>query len=81
MLNSLKESDVHVGIKQSKKALESGTVQTAYVAKDADPHVTDAFVALCRQKAVELVFVDSMAELGHAAGIHVGAAVAVKLKP
>ena len=80
MLTTLKDADVRVGIKQSKKEVEAGNVQTAFVAEDADPHVTEPFVRLCAQKAVEVVYVGSMAELGHAAGIHVGAAVAVKLK-
>ena len=80
MLNTLKDADARVGIKQSKKEVEAGNVQTAFVAEDADPHVTEPFVQLCAQKAVEVVYVESMAQLGHAAGIHVGAAVAVVLK-
>ncbi len=80
MLNTLKDAEARVGIKQSKKEVEAGNVKTAFVAEDADPHVTEPFIALCKQKAVEVVFVSTMAELGHAAGIHVGAAVAVILK-
>ncbi len=80
MLNTLKDADARVGIKQSKKEVEAGNVQTAFIAEDADPHVTEPFAALCKQKAVDIVYIDTMEKLGHAAGIHVGAAVAVILK-
>ena len=69
-----------VGIKQSSRAVAEGNAVKAYAACDADPAVTDPFAKLCEEHKVELIYVDSMEELGHACGIKVGAAVAVLLK-
>ena len=80
MLNQLKEGPAHVGLKQSKRALQEGKEAKAFVAEDADPHVTRAFVADCAAAGVDVDYVDSMLRLGHAAGIDRGAAVAVVLK-
>lgn len=80
MITHLKSEPIHVGIKQSKRALAEGNVVKAYVAEDADPHVTDAFVAECEAAGVETVYVESMLKLGHSAGIERGAAVVVMLK-
>ena len=80
MLNQLKEGPAHVGLKQSKRALQEGKVAKAFVAEDADPHVTRAFVAEWAAAGVDVDYVDSMLRLGHAAGIDRGAAVAVVLK-
>ncbi len=62
----LKKSNRLIGLKQSRKAISEGTAGKAYFAKDADPRMT--------------VWIDTMAELGAACGIDVGAAVAVVLK-
>lgn len=80
MLSQLKSGSAHVGLKQSKRALQDGNVAKAFVAEDADPHVTGAFVAQCGAAGVEVEYVDSMLRLGHAAGIDRGAAVAVVLR-
>ncbi|HAA89863.1 MAG: Ribosomal protein HS6-type [Thermoanaerobacterales bacterium 50_218] len=68
-----------VGTKQTKKAVEKGIAQLVYVAKDAEEHVTSPLLQLCSEKGVEVVMVDSMAELGKACGIKVGAASAAIL--
>lgn len=80
MISHLKSETVHVGIKQSRKALQEGNVVKAFVAEDADPHVTGAFVAECRAAGVEVEYAQSMANLGRSAGIERGAAVVVVLK-
>ena len=80
MLSDIKGANIHVGVKQSKKALEEGRVSKAYVAEDADPRVTEPFAAMCENKGVEVVYTPSMEKLGHAAGIDVGAAIVVILK-
>ncbi len=69
-----------VGIKQSKKAVTDGAAKKAFAARDADPDIIDPFSRLCGEHGVELVYVDSMDELGRSCGISVGAAVAVLLK-
>lgn len=80
MSSHLKDGPIHVGLKQSKRALQDGNVVKAYVAEDADPYVTDAFVAECEAAGVEIVYVESMHKLGHDAGIERGASVVVTLK-
>lgn len=80
MLSELKNAEIHIGVKQSKKALEEGKVLKAIVAEDADPHVTEPFAAMCKDKDVEVIYTPSMEKLGHAAGIDVGAAIVTVLK-
>ena len=65
-----------VGAKQLRKALNSGTVRHVFLATDADPAVTEPIAAMCRLHSAEISWVRSMAELGRACGIDVGAAAA-----
>ena len=65
-----------VGAKQIRKALTSGTARRVYLAKNADPAITEPLEALCQHNSVEYAWVKSMTDLGHACGIEVGAAAA-----
>lgn len=69
-----------VGTKQTTKAVSRGVAQLVYIARDAEEKVTAPLLRLCEEKGVEVVFVDSMAELGKACGIKVGAASAAILR-
>ena len=69
-----------VGIKQSCKAVEKGTAQKVFIAADADERVLKPLLELCEEKAVMLVTVDSLQELGRLCGIQVGAAAVAWLK-
>lgn len=82
MLSELKDTPgpIHIGLKQSRRALEENRVAKAFVAGDADAHVTRSFVEDCEALGVEVEGVGTMAELGHAAGIDIGAAIVVILK-
>ena len=80
MLDELKSARKVVGIKQSEKAVSNNEASCAYVAKDAHDRVTAPFVKLCRDSGVEIILAESMAALGHACGIDVGAAVVAVLK-
>lgn len=80
MLSELKESPIYVGLKQSRRALNENRVAKAFIALDADAHITRAFVKDCKAAGIEVENVNSMAELGKAAGIDIGAAVVVILK-
>lgn len=73
---ALKNGRVVVGARQLRKALASGRAVCVFLAKDADPALTEPIAALCRQKQVRCVWVAAMAELGRACGIDVGAAAA-----
>lgn len=76
MLDELKTQRKVVGIKQLRKALKDGQVVRAFVARNADPQLTQPIEEACALGNVELVFVPTMAELGKACGISVGAAAA-----
>lgn len=65
-----------VGAKQLRKALNAGFARQVYLAKNADPAITEPIEAMCRLGNVECVWVSSMSELGKACGIEVGAAAA-----
>ena len=65
-----------VGAKQLKKALLNGKASLVFLAKNADPALTEPIEAMCLQHQVNCAWVSSMTELGHACGIDVGAAAA-----
>lgn len=69
-----------VGTRQALKAVARDQAAAVFVARDAEPHVTRELVRLCEEKNVPIVYVDSMAELGRACGIQVGAAAAAILR-
>ena len=69
-----------VGSKQLKKALLSGRARRVFLARDADPAVTEPIARLCGEAQVEASWVPTMAMLGKACGIDVGAAAAATLK-
>ena len=79
MLNELKNADKAIGFKQSLKAVKSGGAKKAFVAKDADADVVTPFLDACREAKVEIVYAETLEELGQACGIDVGCAVAVIL--
>ena len=72
----LAKSKFIVGAKQLKKALKNGVVRRVFLACNADPAVTEPLAALCQQNAVDVAWVRSMTDLGHACRIEVGAAAA-----
>ena len=72
----IRRDNVVVGVKQLKKALRAGRVQTAYFALDADPAVTEPAAEMCNSSAIPVVWVKTMAQLGKACGIDVGASAA-----
>lgn len=80
MVTELKQGARVVGVKQVKRALDSGKAARVYVAADADPRVTEPLEALCAEQGVALERVPTMRELGSACGIAVGSAAAALLK-
>ena len=80
-LRELETDQKVVGVKQLKKALREGRVKCVYVAENADPQLTASLYSLCGKRQVPLVWVPTMAELGKACGIDVGAAAAALLHP
>ncbi len=72
----LADSKRVVGAKQIRKALTAGAVCQVFLAKNADPAITEPIVALCQHHCVDFAWVKSMTDLGNACGIEVGAAAA-----
>ena len=65
-----------IGTKQATRLVEQGIASEVFVAKDADPRITNKVVTLCKKCGVKVTYVDSMKQLGKACGIEVGAAIA-----
>lgn len=80
MLSGLKDKNKVVGSKQAKRYLVKDAISVLYVAKDAENKITDELVQIANDKSVEVVFIDSMKELGEACGIDVSAATVAILK-
>ena len=69
-----------VGVKQSLKAMHENKVLKLYIAKDVEQHVVRSLIKLAREKEIEIIYVNSMLELGKVCNIDVGAATAVIVK-
>ena len=80
VLQELKNAKRVVGIKQLRKALRDGTAAKVFIADDADLHLTDPVKAACEENGIPAILVPTMAELGQACSIEVGAAVAAILR-
>ena len=79
MLENLRHSSKAIGLKQSIRAIEAKKVKSVFLAKDADKNILNAVEAACRQRAIQIQYVESMKLLGKACGIEVGSAVACLL--
>lgn len=76
MLEELKQKSKVVGVKQTRRAVSDGSARRIFLARDADPKVTEPLADLCVQRGVPVEWVPSMKELGTACGIAVGSAAA-----
>ena len=80
MLSELKTRRKLVGIKQIRKALKENTVETIFLAADADPALTGPLASQAEREQSPRVSVPTMKELGAACGIDVAASAAAILK-
>ena len=76
----IRHDNVVVGAKQFKKALRDGRILKTYLARNADPAVTDPIVQMCDLNGISYAWVATMTELGRACGIDVGAAAATVVR-
>ncbi|MEA4965084.1 MAG: ribosomal L7Ae/L30e/S12e/Gadd45 family protein [Oscillospiraceae bacterium] len=74
MLQELKTAKKVVGVKQLRKVLREGNAERIYLAEDADPRLTESIAADAESAGVPVSRVPTMAELGAACAIDVGAA-------
>ena len=68
-----------VGAKQIRKALLKNQGIRVFLARNADPLITQPLADLCLEKQVEIIWVPTMAELGRFCRIEVGAAAAAHI--
>lgn len=69
-----------VGVKQTLKFMKNDKGRVLYIAKNADEKLVEPVINLAIQKSLEIVYIDSMKELGKLCGIEVGAATALVLE-
>ncbi len=69
-----------IGLKQTIKAIKEDKVFKVYVAKDADDHIKNNVIEEIKDKDIEIIYVNTMKELGEACGIEVKASTASLLK-
>ena len=75
-LNDFRKMTFVVGSKQLRKALNHNAARCVFLAENADPQITDPIALVCEQKGIPITWVATMADLGRACGIEVGAAAA-----
>ena len=68
-----------VGLKQVRRAVAAGRVRKVFLACDADPRLTEPVEELCQAAGIAVVTDYTMAQLGHACRITVGASVVAVL--
>jgi len=79
-MHIISEGKLKIGTKQALKALNSDSANAVYIAKDAEEHVTRQLIELAAEKGINVIYVDTMKQLGRACKIDVGAATAVIVK-
>jgi len=79
MVNRLTGKKV-IGVKQTLKSMQNGQGKIVYIAKDADAKLIEPVEKLALNFSIDLVYIETMKELGKLCGIEVGAATALILK-
>lgn len=69
-----------VGVKQTLKTLKNNKGRVLYVAKDADSSLTEPVLKLAKVNSLQIIFVDTMKELGNLCAIDVACATALLLE-
>ena len=69
-----------VGVKQTLKALKNNQGKVLYIAKDADNNITEPILKLAKDNSLQIVFVDTMKELGNLCDIDVASATALSFE-
>ncbi len=79
MITELASMEKVIGVKQSRKAIREGRARRVFLACDADPAITDPVAEICRCAGIPAEDGYTMAQLGHACRITVGASVVAVL--
>ena len=76
MLEEIKKArKIVVGMRQTAKMVEDGSALAVYFARDAEEKVILPVLQSCKENGVPVYYVNTMAELGKACTIKVGAAM------
>lgn len=65
-----------VGLKQTVKAVKSGKATKVFVAQDADDYIKSSVTDACLNTNLQIIYINTMKELGEACGIDIGASTA-----
>ena len=76
MLEKLKNASKVVGTRRLLRAIQSGDIEEAYIARDADLYIVRQVRQACNEAGVRMVEVDTMVQLGQACGVEVKTASA-----
>lgn len=75
LLETVKNSDKVVGMKQVLKSIENATIKCVIVADDADDFIKNQIIACAEENGVKVTSVSSKEMLGKICGIDVSASV------
>ena len=79
MITELASREKVIGVKQSRKAVREGRAKRVYLACDADPAITEPVAVSCEAAGIPVETEHTMAQLGRACRITVGASVVAVL--
>ena len=79
VLTELASQEKVIGVKQSRKAVREGRAKRVYLACDADPAITEPVAVSCEAAGIPMETEHTMAQLGRACRITVGASVVAVL--
>lgn len=79
VLTELASKEKVIGVKQSRKAVREGRAKRVYLACDADPAITEPVADSCHAAGIPVEGEYTMAQLGRACRITVGASVVAVL--
>ena len=79
VITELASQEKVIGVKQSRKAIREGRACQVYLACDADPAITDPVADGCSRAGIPVETEYTMAQLGKACRITVGASVVAVL--
>ena len=68
----------YVGIKQVLRAAKTEKLLRVYIGKDVEKNIVEELIKICSEKHIEIIYVETMKELGKLAGIEVRASVAAE---
>ena len=78
-MTALASQEKVIGVKQSRKAVREGRAKRVYLACDADPAITEPVAVSCEAAGIPVETEHTMAQLGRACRITVGASVVAVL--